>query len=72
VSSFGLEKQGLKGIRAAYWNLDASRLYEHAIARGEGTLARGGALVTLTGQHTGRSPNDRFVVEDDATKDDIW
>jgi len=72
VSSFGLDKQGLKGIKTAYWNLDASRLYELSIARGEGRLARGGALVTLTGHHTGRSPNDRFVVEDDATKDDIW
>ena len=72
VSSFGLDKQGLKGIKTAFWNLDASRLYEQAIERGEGKLARGGALVTLTGQHTGRSPNDRFVVEDDATKGEIW
>lgn len=72
VSSFGLDNQGLKGIKTAYWNLDASRLYEQAISRGEGRLARGGALVTLTGQHTGRSPNDRFVVEDETTKDEIW
>ena len=72
VSSFGLEKQGLKGIKTAYWNLDASRLYEHAVIRDEGKVARGGAFVTLTGQHTGRSPNDRFVVEDDETKAEIW
>ncbi len=72
VSSFGLDNQGLKGIKTAFWNLDASRLYELAIAREEGRLARGGAFVTLTGQHTGRSPNDRFVVEDDETRDEIW
>ncbi len=72
VSSFGLQDQGLKGIKTAYWNLDAARLFELAIARGEGKLAQGGSLVTLTGQHTGRSPNDRFIVEDDETKGDIW
>lgn len=72
VSSFGLENHGLSGIKTAYWNLDAAHLYEHAIKRDEGVVALGGAFVTLTGQHTGRSPNDRFVVEDDASKGDIW
>jgi phosphoenolpyruvate carboxykinase (ATP) len=71
VSSFGLENQGLSGVKTAYWNLDASRLYEHAVANNEGKVAKGGAFVTLTGQHTGRSPNDRFVVEDDASKSEI-
>ncbi|MBT3556552.1 MAG: phosphoenolpyruvate carboxykinase [Rhodospirillales bacterium] len=72
VSTFGLNNQGLKDIKTAYWNMSASRLVEMAIARGEGNLARGGSLVTLTGQHTGRSPHDRFIVEDDETRDEIW
>lgn len=72
VSSFGLDNQGLKDINTAYWNFGASRLIELAISRGEGRLAQGGSFVTLTGQHTGRSPNDRFIVEDDETKDEIW
>jgi phosphoenolpyruvate carboxykinase (ATP) len=45
-------------------NLAAPRLYEEAIRRAEGVIADGGALVCRTGQHTGRSPNDKFIVRD--------
>jgi phosphoenolpyruvate carboxykinase (ATP) len=72
ISSFGLENHGLAGVKRAYWNLEAHHLFEEAIRRGEGKLSAGGAIVTETGQHTGRSPNDRFIVEEDATKGDIW
>lgn len=72
VSSKGLGTHGIRNIGTAFWNLNAARLMELAIARGEGKLARGGAFVALTGQHTGRSPNDRFIVEDEQTKDAIW
>jgi phosphoenolpyruvate carboxykinase (ATP) len=44
------------------WNLAPARLYEAAIAREEGLIADGGAIVCRTGQHTGRSPNDKFIV----------
>jgi len=72
ISSNRLTQQGLGGDRTAYWNLSAARLTEESLRRGETRLAAGGALVALTGQHTGRSPNDRFVVEEDATKGEIW
>ncbi len=71
ISSFCLNKQGLGKVKTAFWNLDAAALYEHAIAGHEGQIAKGGAFVTLTGKHTGRSPNDRFVVEDDATRHEV-
>jgi len=72
VSSFGLEKLGLEGVRAAYWNLPAARLVEMAVTRGEATLAAEGPLVCETGSHTGRSPNDKFLVKDPAIDDEIW
>ena len=72
VSSFGIDKQGLTGVRTAYWNLPPACLYEHALRNGEATLAGHGPLVALTGDHTGRSPNDRFLVREQSTEGDIW
>jgi phosphoenolpyruvate carboxykinase (ATP) len=53
------------------WNLGAARLYEEALRRGEGVIAEGGALVCRTGQHTGRSPNDKFVVRDNTSASQV-
>src|SRR3546814_6658922 len=47
-------------------------LYEESLKRNEGQLAEGGALVVLTGKHTGRSPKDKFIVREAATEGDIW
>ena len=71
-SSFGLNNHGLDNVEAAHWNLGAAALFEHAMRRGEGQLTKHGAFIALTGEHTGRSPNDRFVVEEASTKDEIW
>ncbi|HEU4983747.1 MAG TPA: phosphoenolpyruvate carboxykinase (ATP) [Acidobacteriaceae bacterium] len=52
-------------------NLSTPQLVETAIARGEASLASNGALVALTGARTGRSPRDKFIIEDDTTRDTI-
>ena len=72
ISSHGLDHHGLNPSKDVYWNLAASELVEQAIQRGEGHLSVGGALVTDTGHHTGRSPNDKFTVEEPFSKDKIW
>lgn len=71
-SHYGLENHGLENIRTVYWNLSAAPLLEKAFLRQEGHMTKHGAFIALTGEHTGRSPNDRFIVEDDNTKDDVW
>jgi phosphoenolpyruvate carboxykinase (ATP) len=55
----------------AHRNLSTPQLVETAIARGEARLAANGALVAMTGARTGRSPRDKFTVEDDQTRERI-
>ncbi len=70
--SHGLEQQGLQPRGTLHWNLVAPELIQAAIRRGEGELADMGPFVGVTSPHTGRSPNDKFVVEEAETKGDIW
>jgi phosphoenolpyruvate carboxykinase (ATP) len=60
----GLEALGIVRSGRVHWNLPPAALYEEALRHGEGQLAAEGPLVARTGQHTGRSPNDKFVVRD--------
>src|SRR5215469_8608596 len=68
----GLEAQGFRNLKAVHWNLTAPELYERAVARGEGMVAQKGPLVVLTGQHTGRSASDKFIVRDQASDPNVW
>jgi phosphoenolpyruvate carboxykinase (ATP) len=67
-----LETQGITGVAAAHYNYAESALVEAAVVRGEGRLGRGGAFLCSTGQFTGRSPKDKFVVRSAVTEDTIW
>nr|WP_178133244.1 phosphoenolpyruvate carboxykinase [Vineibacter terrae] len=71
ISKHGLDALGLKNLGNVYWNLSVPALYEHAIRRGEGVLAKGGPLCVLTGVHTGRSPNDKFFVREPSSEGKI-
>ncbi len=53
-------------------NLSAAALYQMAVERGEGAVAAKGPLVVRTGEHTGRSAADKFIVRHDAISDKIW
>jgi phosphoenolpyruvate carboxykinase (ATP) len=59
-------------VKKANWNLPSPVLFEEAVRRGEGKVALGGALVVLTGKHTGRAANDKFIVRNAATDKTVW
>jgi phosphoenolpyruvate carboxykinase (ATP) len=55
-----------------YWNLPPAHLVEHALRRHEVKLTASGALAVRTGIHTGRSPQDKFIVDDENTRAQVW
>ncbi len=70
-SAAGLAPQGLTPTGQIHWNYVAPELIEAAIRRGEGTLADMGPFVAVTSPHTGRSPNDKFVVKEPGSEADV-
>jgi phosphoenolpyruvate carboxykinase (ATP) len=68
----GLHAAGLRNLAQEHWNLTVPALYEEAVRRREGIIADSGPLVCSTGQHTGRSPNDKFVVREPSSADHVW
>ena len=72
ASRHGLALCGLKQAERVHWNLGVPALYEAALQRREGHVAEGGAFVALTGTYTGRSPKDKFIVDDATTHDNVW
>jgi len=71
-SSYGLDRHGFHNLEREYWNLTTPALYEQAIRFREGLIAHLGPLVVRTGDHTGRSPNDKFIVREPSSQDRIW
>jgi len=71
-SAFGLGNHGLRHLRNEYWNLPRDVLYEHILARGEGNLTQGGAIAVTSGKHTARAANDKFIVYEPLTAEEIW
>lgn len=71
MENYGLEEIGIIGPSAVYRNLCPATLVEHALRRGEGKLNSTGALCVDTGKYTGRSPDDKFIVDSAGVHDDI-
>ena len=72
IGRHGLEEHEIHNVGNVYWNLSTPLLYEEAVRRREGRIAHLGPLVVRTGQHTGRAPNDKFVVREPSSADKIW
>ncbi|MBP1847209.1 phosphoenolpyruvate carboxykinase (ATP) [Rhizobium petrolearium] len=68
----GIATLGFHDVSRVNYNFSETELYEEAIRREEADLTADGALRAVTGQHTGRSPKDKFIVRDGNTEDVIW
>src|SRR5689334_142803 len=70
-STIGLSKLGLNPTGSVNWNLIAPELMKAAARRDEGEFAAMGPFVAVTSPHTGRSPNDKFVVKEPSSEKDV-
>lgn len=66
-----LETLKINGVKTAHWNLSPEELVEKAILQGQAVLSDSGAVVVETGEFTGRSPKDRFIVKDANTAESV-
>jgi phosphoenolpyruvate carboxykinase (ATP) len=66
-----LAQIGLTNLGNVYWNLSTPALYEEIVRRREGWISHLGPLVVHTGHHTGRSPNDKFIVREPSSEQKI-
>lgn len=71
-NSVDLGTVGIRSSKNIFRNLSSPLLIQESLKRGEGTLTLSGALRVTTGKYTGRSPNDKFVVDDPEVSDQIW
>src|SRR5512141_893624 len=71
-ADFNLSSHGIGNLRLAYWNLPTEALYEEAVFRGEGVTTAGGPFVVNTGKHTARSANDKFIVRETDSEENVW
>ncbi len=67
-----LYRQGFHNVGAVHYNLSPAELYEHALRQGEAVLSAHGALIAHTAPYTGRSANDKFIVEEPSSRDHVW
>ena len=71
-SRYGLENHNLTNLNEVFWNLPTPTLYEKILVRGEGRLSHLGPITVRTGHHTGRSADDKFIVQETTPQKDIW
>lgn len=72
LEAYLADNLGLKNLSQVNWNLTAPALYECAMQRGEAKVGTGGTLVAYTGAFTGRAPNDKFIVDEPSSTDNVW
>ena len=71
-SDYGLENHGLTNLNTIYWNLPTEALYEEITFRREGKISYQGPVIVKSGKHTARAANDKYIVREASTEDQIW
>lgn len=71
-SGYELEQHGLTNLNDIYWNLTTPQIYEQVVKHGEGIISHLGPMVVRTGHHTGRSANDKYIVKEPESDQNIW
>ncbi|OGL47065.1 MAG: phosphoenolpyruvate carboxykinase (ATP) [Candidatus Schekmanbacteria bacterium RBG_13_48_7] len=71
-SKYGLENHGITNICETFWNFNTPRLYEEIIKRREGVITHLGPIAVRTGSHTARAANDKFIVKEPSSENNIW
>lgn len=71
TKTIALEAYGIKNAKVNY-QFSSDELHKLTIDKGQGVESSSGTLAVNTGEFTGRSPQDRFIVKDDITKDRVW
>jgi phosphoenolpyruvate carboxykinase (ATP) len=71
-SEYGVERHGIQNANTVYWHMTTPMFYEQIVRRREGEILHLGPVVVRTGDHTGRSPNDKFIVREPTSEKDIW
>ena len=71
ASDYDLKMHGLMNMRQVYWNLTPETLYEEILFRGEAHMACGGPIVVHTGEHTARAANDKYVVREPTSEEQV-
>ncbi|MFQ5561114.1 MAG: phosphoenolpyruvate carboxykinase (ATP), partial [Nitrospinota bacterium] len=69
---YGIENHGFKNVGKVFKNLTTPHLYEEIVRRREGSITHLGPIVVRTGNHTGRSPDDKFIVKEPSSEKKIW
>jgi len=72
ASDYKLANHGISGLDMAYWNLPDEALYEEIVFRNEGHISYQGPIIVNTGKHTARAANDKYVVHEEETNEDVW
>ncbi len=71
-ADYGLDNIGLNNLHKVYWNLSTEALYEEIIFRGEAQISQLGPIIVSTGKHTARAANDKFIVRESTTEQNVW